>query len=158
MPKRRMNVSFSAELHAGATRRKQTVTAVACLRQKPDTLDKLLNFDSIPADFLPLDTFLPYVESKTPPCIGALSFRAVRKASTSVSVAISASARRRGFYFSSPLRLTGSGTIKTKITGRGHPHEKTSALDDFLRFDSIPADFVPLDSTLPYREGRLLWR
>jgi hypothetical protein len=40
----------------------------------------------------------------------------------------------------------------------GSPALAPDHIDKFPRFDSVPADFVPLDSVLPYQEGKLLWR
>jgi hypothetical protein len=149
---RRIDASSTAELLGGVIRRKQLVTAAAYL---PDALDKPLSFDSISADFFPLDIAIPHAK-KTPPHIGSLFSRSRREAPLSVSIAAFAPAQQQGFYFSCPL--TGSGTAKIKITGKGRPHERLSGLDDFLSFDSIPADFMPLDRAIPYREGCLLWR
>jgi hypothetical protein len=158
MAKRRIGVSFYAGLLGSVTRRKQLVTATACLKSEPDHLDKLPRFDSIPADFLPLDTVMPYVESETPPRARAFFFRDAREAPAGISVSASVPAQRRVFYFLPPICLTGSGAMKAKITGRGHPPERPSCIDDFPRFDSIPADFVPLDKPLPHREGIFVWR
>jgi hypothetical protein len=162
MPKwRQLGFSFSAKVTGSAERRVQILTAKAFLRREADQLDNLLNFDGTPADFLPLDTAMPYVESETPPCARHLFSRGVREAPAEVNLHVLTSAptqQRRNFYFSSPLTGNGSGIAKAKITGRGAPSEKVSRIDDFLSFDSTPADLAPLDSPIPHREGYRLWR
>jgi hypothetical protein len=159
MSKQRHDVSFSARLTSEVERRIQALTATASPRYEPDRLDNLLSFDAIPADFMPLDMTMPHVESEAPPCARLLFFRDAREASAyvrNVQVSASIPVQRRNFYVSS--RLVGSGITKVKISGRGYPPERMSYVDDFLSFDSTPADFVPLDNPIPHREGFLLWR
>jgi hypothetical protein len=155
--KRRTDIFSSVKVVGDVGRRKQVLRATANLGYEPDHLDKLLSFDSIPADFLPLDIAVPYIESGTPPCIRLLISRGAREALAKGHVAASVRTQRRSFYFSPRLSGRG-GARRTQITGRGYPPEGLSCVDDFLSFDSTPADFVPLDRALPYREGYLLWR
>jgi P2-related tail formation protein len=160
MNKRRSGVlCFPVRLTAGLEGRRQVITAAAFPRRIPDSLDNFFRLDSIRADFLPLDTAVPYVESSEPVCVKPLFFRRAFSASADIPIDVSTQTGRRGFYLmSSALQLSGSAATSAKITGVGRPAERPSHIDDFLRFDSIPADLAPLDKALPCREGNFVWR
>jgi hypothetical protein len=120
-------------------------------------LDRLLSFDRIHADFLPLDTSMPYTEAAEPPIIIPLLHRNLRSAGVSIRGPTGyVSSQRCQFFLTS--RFTGSGEIAQKRTANASIPEKPSHADDYLTFDSVPADMVPLDKPLPHREGISAWR
>jgi hypothetical protein len=121
-------------------------------------LDRFLSFDHAPADFLPLDMAMPYTEAAEPPIITAFRMRNRLKANRTIRAPTGhISASRKRVYFSSVLS-SAAQKRKEIFTGNASPRETPSRVDDYLRFDQIPADFVPLDKPLPHREGFLLWR
>jgi hypothetical protein len=156
MSKQRRAFEFDATLAITPEYTRQLRTGTAKPRPIPDHLDKYLSFDQTPADFIPLDTATPYVEADEPPGLIALSFKTGRSAAVRVGVSAALTSQRRSFHFLT--HLTGQITVAQTRTGTAMPAEKSSSIDDFLTFDSTPADFLPLDNPIPHREGILLWR
>jgi phage tail P2-like protein len=154
--KQRRAFDLTATLAITSGRTRQTRAGTANLRPIPGHLDKYPRFDGIPADFIPLDTAVPYVEADEPPGLLALSFSAGRAATGQAGISGALPSQRRSFHFLP--RLTGRVAAAQTRTGTAAPDERPSHVDDFLAFDSTPADFLPLDNPIPHREGIFVWR
>jgi hypothetical protein len=152
--RRTMELAAMVTISRGGQR--QTRAGTANPRPVPGHLDKFLRFDSMPADFVPLDTTVPYVEADTPPGLLPLFSRAGRSALGQVEVSGILPAQRRQFFLSP--RMAVEAAAAQKWTGTGCPSERPNHVDNFLTFDSTPADFMPLDNALPHLEGTFVWR
>ena len=122
-------------------------------------LDRLLRFDSIDADFLPMDIAMPYFETDTPPILVPFRWRTRRTARGSATFEASGTqgiAHRRRAFAGAVLGL--SEMFSGSRTAMGSPSEAPCGLDRYVGFDAVPADFVPLDSAIPYKEGEKRWK
>ena len=121
-------------------------------------LDRYLSLDSISTDAFPLDTTMPYIETENPPILTAFLKRENRTASGSIRAPTCGVSRQRR-TFDLRVKCTARSTRRKQVyAGTARPAEKPDHIDDFLTFDSIPADLSPLDKALPYREGNFIWR
>lgn len=121
-------------------------------------LDRLLRFDSIDADFLPMDIAMPYFEADTPPILVPFRWRVHRTARGSATFEASGTqgiAHRRRAFAGAALGF--SGMFSGSRMAMGSPSEAPCGLDRYVGFDGIPADFAPLDCAIPYREGERRW-